>query len=32
MTESWTLDVFIIGSVVLILVPLIACFMAKGKE
>ncbi len=29
MLNSWTLNAFLIGSVILVAVPLIACIMAK---
>jgi len=32
MLGSWTLDSFIVGSVILFLVPLIACIRDMGKK
>jgi hypothetical protein len=32
MTESWPLNAFIIGSVILMVVPLIACIKAKRRK
>lgn len=32
MTGSWVLDVFIVGCVVLVLVPLYACLTAKKNN
>jgi hypothetical protein len=32
MLGSWTLDAFIVGSVILFLVPLIACIRDMGKK
>lgn len=30
--DSWTMDAFVIGSVILFLVPLIACIRDMGKK
>ena len=32
MLGSWTLDAFIVGSVILFLVPIIACIRDMGKK
>ena len=32
MLGSWTLDAFIVGSVILFLVPIIACVRDMGKK
>lgn len=32
MLGSWTLDAFIVGSVILFLVPIIACIRDLGKK
>ena len=32
MLGSWTLDAFIVGSVILFLVPIIACIKDMGKK